>query len=266
MTNLMGMSAYETRFWLLITGDHARFVRNALLSSEEEWIEQSEHFITLFDILLSQAHDTASAGREDRFFEACYDAALQIRTFFLQILRRQISSTICINLAPTFTSQFARQTEEFLREMEAHKDGDITVLHPLHYHLMWLWTCSVHADAVNVMVDPSERDTLRQFHRYMRSFTNLYLQALEFSDFIKTGLQDFPALSRFNQRVEAAAEEFASDLLKLETASKENKILGSFYPLILNHMYREACFFITKLAESNDIEPPSCELALDRRE
>jgi hypothetical protein len=88
----------EHRFWLQVLGDHSRFILNALSPEEKEKIETAKGFIVLFDDLLNEARKNLSSQSIIELTEKSLEAAQNIRSFKLQIIKELITGNIKIEL------------------------------------------------------------------------------------------------------------------------------------------------------------------------
>lgn len=257
---------YEDPFWLQILGDHMRFVLSALPGRETEHIQQAEHYITLFDTLFAQSREYLPEIAQERFLDTTYNSVQQVRMFALGLLRRQLLGECCINMAPGFLNQMANEAEEYLRILDHSIKGTNSLMHPIHYHLLWLLNCSISADTLNACLDPCERDILRGCHRFMHKFDNLYLKSIELMGFMRTGLPEFSSLHRLNADVIDELAAYAAFLLDLEDKLQNKEILGTLCRLQVNHIYRKACYYACKLSDLCDLGSTGFDLAQKRRD
>lgn len=260
------VNAYEDPFWLQILGDHMRFILSALPARETEHAQQAEHYITLFDTLSAQSREYLPEIAQERFLDTTYNSAQQARMFVLSLLRRQLMGEFCINMTPGFLNQMANESEEYLRILDHAKNGSDSLMHPIHYHLLWLLNCSINADTINSCLDPSEKDILRGCHRFMHRFDALYLRSIELMGFLRTGLPEFSSLNRLNADVVDELAAFAAFLLDLEDKLQNKEILGLLCRLQVNHIYRKACYYACKLSDICDMGSTGFDLAQKRRD
>lgn len=77
--------------------------------------------------------------------------------------------------------------------------------------------------------------------------------------YMRTGLNKFPALSKLNQDADEEMLCFKKFLKELEKLVKEKKVLGTLQPLMLDHIYREECYYLTKLSMVSEVKRPDCD-------
>lgn len=260
------VNLYENPFWLQLMGDHMRFIQNSLFARETEHAQQADHYITLFDTLLAQSKEYLPEIAQQRFLETAYNSMQQARVFILSILRRQLLGEFCINIAPGYINQMANEAEEYLRILNHAIKNTDSLMHPIHYHLLWLLNCSMNADFINASVDPCERELLRGCHRFMHKFDNLYLKSIEMMGFMRAGLPDFPGLRKLNADVLDDLASFAAFMLELEDKLQNKEILGTLCRLHVNHIYRKSCYYACKLSEVCDVGSTGFDLAQKRRD
>lgn len=82
--------------------------------------------------------------------------------------------------------------------------------------------------------------------------------------YLRTNLSTFPALEKMNADVTLEIKLFQHFLLELEELELSAQALGTLSPLMADHMWREECYYLTKLAESTKTEKPNCDPAKPR--
>lgn len=260
-TNYEKRSTFEHSFWLQILGDHARFIHDSLAPQEKKMIETANYFIQVFDQLLSQVK-TANLVELSLTAEK---EALRLRDFKLTIIQQQLIGKITIHLSPSFINHMVNELEEYLMLLDYLKKGEIPpVFHEVHYHLVWLLDAAGHAGAISDNMDRVEKQIKKKSNRYLKQFEAFYLKAVEMSGFLRTNLQAFPALERFNQDVSLEMQLFMNFLHELEELELSKEALGTFAPLMADHMFREECYYLMKLSESTQLEKPNCDPAKPR--
>ncbi|MFF2857769.1 MULTISPECIES: DUF2935 domain-containing protein [unclassified Peribacillus] len=262
MNELLEQTArFEHRFWLQILGDHGRFIHESLAPVEVENIEIASEFIRIFDNLLGKANSeeisqlTAMAEKE----------ALRFREFKLYLLKEHLVGKIKIHLSPSFINHMVNELEEYLRLLKYFNSNQMPpVFHELHHHLLWLLDAAGHASAISSNMDDVEKRLKEKSDQYKKHFNDFYLKAVEMAGYLRTNLSTFPALEKMNQDVTLEIKLFQHFLLEVEELDLSAQALGTFSPLMADHMWREECYYLTKLAESTDTEKPNCDPAKPR--
>lgn len=251
--NYMKSAVFEHQFWLQVLGDHSRFIYDSLYPSEMEDISRAASFIQVFNQLLSQVR-SLNESNALLFANNVEEAVNELRAFKLSIIERHITGEMKIHLTPTFLNHMVNELEEYLRILKYLKQGGIPpIFHELHHHLIWLVDASGHAGAINDRLDGVEKRLKEKSSTFTKHFDQFYLKAVELTGYLRTNIQKFPALTRFNSEVEVEMGLFKTFLNELEEMELTAEVLGSFSASMADHMAREEQYYLMKLAESTEI-------------
>lgn len=255
-----GNLLFEHAFWLQVLGDHGRIIFTTLASSEKEKVQQAKQFIETFDQLLCQSQKCLS-GRALMELTACArEAAKEIRCFKLYIIKQHLCEKIEIGLPPTFLNHMVNEVEEYLRILDCVCAANtIPAYHPVHHHILWLLDAVGHASAIAGDLDETEYELREKSEMFAKTFQDFYTKAVEYKGYLRTGVKEFPALDRFNCQVEKKILLFKKFLATVRHLVCENKALGAFTALVPDHMMREECYYLTKLADVSNISAPNCD-------
>lgn len=257
--NIKDITLFEHRFWLQILGDHSRFILNALSPTEESFIQKANSFIATFDDLLEKSHQSLSDEDIQILNHQAYTAGMKIREFKLDILAKQITDKILISLPPTFVSHMLNELDEYLFIITTIIKGKSLNKGPIHLHLLWLPDGSGHASTVASNLDMTQKELIKRSKEYSKEFDNLYLRSIEYNGYTRTNIFEFPALAKLNYDVSNVMGSFKNFLDALKDAIIEKQVLGSLIPLAADHMFREECYYLTKLSMVSDIKDPNCD-------
>ncbi|HEY8344676.1 MAG TPA: DUF2935 domain-containing protein [Bacillota bacterium] len=258
--NYEEVAFFEHRFWLQILGDHARFIMTSLSPEEKEEIQQAKDFMNLFDHLLTESRRPLTRVELGDLTHRAYEVSQALRVFKREIQRRLLTAEISINLTPTFISHMVNEVEDYLRILGSLSVGEIPPLcHPNYYHLLWLLDAQGHAYMLNSRFDSVEYQLIERARDFTKLFSHLYQKAIEINGYMRTSLTQFPAVSRFNHEAEEAVTAFRSFLTYLTTARMENTVLATFSPLVTDHMDREECYYLIKLAQVSAVSEPDSD-------
>ncbi|MDR3561055.1 MAG: DUF2935 domain-containing protein [Negativicutes bacterium] len=251
---------FEHRFWLQILGDHARFVFHSLSPVEHQPIKEASRFIQHLDQLLCEARESGSSERLREITGTAFETTKELRCFKLELLRRHLVGEISTSLPPTFFNHMLNELEEYLRVLECLLAKEIPVLaHPIHHHLLWVSDAVLHSETLAARVDPAESKLKETSECFVHDFKELYLKAVELKGYLRTAEERFPALTRYHFQVEKEILNFDDFLCKLLNLLNRKMALGTLTPLIPDHMLREECYFLTKLAQVTEIKMPKCD-------
>ncbi|WP_026477170.1 DUF2935 domain-containing protein [Alkaliphilus transvaalensis] len=257
---------FENRFWYQILGDHARMILSALSPKETLMVDRACYFINVFDELLMEA-------RKDLTEEEVYQLTLQgynhvqdIRLFKLDIIKKQLTKEIDIDLPPTFINHMVNEVEDYIVVLGFLLSKQVPVTTAIYEHLVWLLDAGGHAAAIDMSLDDVEKK-LKEISRGFNSrFEDFYIKAVEMCGFMRSSVTDFPAFRRFNGEVEKEIKLFKAFIRELECLQLEKKVLGTLSALMLDHMAREECYYLTKLAMVSEVLKPKCDPTKPRTE
>ncbi|GGD00580.1 hypothetical protein GCM10007216_34170 [Thalassobacillus devorans] len=259
MRTYLEAARFEHAFWLQILGDHARFIRDSLYPSEKEDIEIAKAFIEIFDDMAVKSRDLSKSQAQE-FTRRAGEHVRSFRQYKLSIIRRLLEGEIEIHLPPTFINHMVNELEEYLLVIGYLGKGEVPpVFHELHHHMLWLLDASGHAGAINDSMDATEQHIKKQSDTFRQTFNDLYLKSVEMTGYLRANLESFPALSRFNNETKIEMKLFQTFLKELEEMELSEQVLGTFTALMADHMFREECYYLFKVAESTAAEYPSCD-------
>ncbi|AJY76871.1 DUF2935 domain-containing protein [Paenibacillus beijingensis] len=258
---------YEHRFWLQILGDHSRFILNALSPKETPAIQKAQYFIQAFDHLLELSRGIKSETEAATINEQAYSVTIELRKFKLDILERLLLGQITIGFTPTFINHMVNELEEYLRILTDLLAGKpVPLFDPLHHDLLWLPDAAGHAAAIAMDLDAVEKRLLQKSVKFEAHFQQLYMKSIEMAGYMRTKLRNFPAFKRFHHEIELEMALFISFLRELEEMELTAEVLDRISPLIPDHMMREECYYLTKLALHGMVSDPDCNPAKPRIE
>ncbi|WP_175614491.1 DUF2935 domain-containing protein [Piscibacillus halophilus] len=266
MADLLESASFEHQFWLQVLGDHSRFIRDSLYPSEEKDVRIASQFVEHFDHLLEQSRNLSS-NNVIAFTKQAEEAAEQMREFKFSIIRRQLNGEIGIHLSPTFINHMVNELEEYLLVISYLKEGEAPpIFHELHHHLVWLADAAGHAGAINDELDKVEQRLKEKSEKFAKHFDDFYIKAVELTGYLRANISSFPALNRFNDDVEVEIKLFQTFLHEVEEMELSDTVLSTFSALMADHMYREECYYLMKLAESSNTTVPDCDPTKPRTE
>ncbi|MEH7456028.1 DUF2935 domain-containing protein [Bacillus sp. JJ1127] len=246
---------FEHKFWLRVLGDHGQFILDALSSTETEDIQRARHFIEQFHELLNRVHTANLIA----FAKDAKQAAEEIRQFKLSIIQKQLEGKVVIHFTPTFLNHMVNEVEEYITVLDYLIKGEVPpIFHELHYHLVWLTDAAGHAGAILGELDLVEKRLKEKSKLYEKHFEQFYLRAVEMTGYLRTELKHFPALKKFTKDVSLELNLFSHFLHELEELELAEQILSSLSARMADHMAREECYYLLKLAQSSGLEIPKC--------
>lgn len=257
---------FEHSFWLQVLGDHARFILETLAPVEREDIQKGEYFKEKYDSMLSGLRSIPE-NELLTFTRNVRKLTVHFREYKLSLIRKHLTGQIKTNMTPTFINHMVNELEEYLNIISYLEKGEKPpIFHELHHHLLWLVDAAGHAGTINDRMDSVERDLKYQSAAFTKKFEDFYLKAVELTGYLRTNLHKFPALEKMNKDVKLEMKLFRMFLEELEELDLTEQVLGTFSALMADHMAREECYYLMKLAESTQTEPPECNPAKKRVE
>jgi Protein of unknown function (DUF2935). len=251
---------YEHRFWLQILGDHARFIFHTLSPVETKDIKQASYYITAYDQLLEYARQSSSEADCQFISKQACELTTEFRTFKLAILERQLLGKVMIMLTPTFLNHMVNELEEYLRILHELVAGKpVPAFDALHHDFLWLPDAAGHAAAIGSDLDFTEKRLIVKTQQFEMQFQQLYLKSVEMAGYMRTELKDFPAFRRLHKEVDMEMKLFVAFLKELEELEISDEVLDRISPLMPDHMMREECYYLTKLAQLGLVPNPSCQ-------
>ncbi|MGR5986220.1 DUF2935 domain-containing protein [Bacillus cytotoxicus] len=246
---------FEHKFWLRVLGDHAQFLLDALAPKEKGDIDKARHFVSKFEKYLSRIHTVNLVA----FAKEAKQATEEMRTFKLSIVQKQLEGKVTIHFTPTFINHMVNEVEEYITVLEYLIKGEVPpIFHELHYHLVWLTDAAGHAGSIAGELDLVEKRLKEKSEEYAKHFEQFYLKAVEMTGYLRTELHHFPALKKFTKDVSLELNLFSHFLHELEELELSEQILSSLSARMADHMAREECYYLLKLAQSSGLEMPKC--------
>jgi Protein of unknown function (DUF2935). len=258
---------FEHRFWLPIMGDHSRFIFFSLPPTETEYIITAQEFIILFDQLSNQASKQLTITEMEELSRKAYEATYRLREFKLELLSMSLTSELKSHLPPSFFNDMLNELEEYMFILNSLINGQIPLLHPLHYHMLWLTDAVGHAASIQSGLDFIEKDLIHVANQFEDQFKDLAAKSLMMNGYLRTNMDSFPSMDRLNDQSVHIMNDFMEFLGTLRDQRQDGRILGTLMPLMADHMYREECYYLHKLSQTTtNVRKSDCNPASPRLE
>jgi len=258
---------FEHRFWLQIMGDHARFIQTALSPVEVHDVALASGFIERFDRLLTEARAAGAEARLAALNREAAAATQELKEFKLSLLERLLLGKVELLFTPTFLNHMVNELEEYEKILAALLKGQpVPLFHPLHYDLVWLQDAVGHSASIAGDLDLTEKPWIKKSQAFQEGFEALFLKAVEMAGYMRTELREFPAFRKFHRDIDLEMKVFMRFLQELEDMQISAELLDRISPLIPDHMFREECYYLTKLAQTGLVQQPGCDPARPRVE
>lgn len=251
---------FENRFWLQILGDHGRFTLDLLAPSEAAAICTARQMIGAFDALLTEARRDITAAQAMTLSCQARAWSCAMRDFQLGLIARQLTAPTGINMTPSMFSHMINETEEYLRILSCLAAGRLPpAMNPIHYNILWLDDEASHAAAISSGLDEVEHTYIDAAMDYVHKFHCLFIKAHGMVGLMRTGLTQFAALSQLDVEAYDQTMAFTKFMLDVQAKRTDSRLLGIVPPLMPDHMAREQCYYMHKLAISACLTPPACD-------
>ena len=265
--SIADITSFENRFWLQIMGDHSRFIFFSLPPTEATYILTAQEFILLFDQLLEQSQEKLSPDSSNALNLRAYEAVYRFREFKIELLSMALRTDLQSHLSPSIYNDMLNELEEYLFILNSLQNSQLPLMHPLHYHMLWLNDAIGHASIISSSLDLTETDLLDQTSNFKMQFLDLYYKSLSFNGYQRTQFINFPALNKLNEQANHVVTIFYDFLESLRDQRMDGKVLGTLTPLMADHMVREECYYQWKMSLStNNIRKPDCDPGRPRLE
>lgn len=263
MGDFVAASRFEHLFWLQIMRDHATFLGDALPCDATDLRQQADCFVREFEGLLRTARDLGNAAPEWETFACDVQSAVEgLGTFKLNLLAMMLRREITVTLTPTFVNHMVNELEDYLMILHFLSKGQVPVVkNPVPLHLLWLKDGQGHARYIACNLDYSDHDLIDEAKHFSERFLIQHSEANEYRGFLRTCLDRFPSLQRFNCRAGDSMQDFHDYLESLRQLLNEARAKGPLQVAVVDHMMREACYYLHKLhqADPGSIGMPKCD-------
>ncbi|HHU56029.1 MAG TPA: DUF2935 domain-containing protein [Acholeplasmataceae bacterium] len=233
-------------FWTGLMRDHSIFIYNSLSVSEVETIQKADAFKELFTKLKLEANQS----KNNKELVAKANTLIgKFITYKKSILQKLLNCKIGLAMTPTFINHMINEAYEFYYDLQKENREENKALDTLRLHKIWLPDSAGHAKFIASQLDGIESRYDYAALEFMQSFDQLFNKAFEmYIMFERTSIQN-GSLNKFNNDVKMVLQDFIGFLNDVETNRKECALLatGTFEPLILDHMIREANYYLNNI-------------------
>lgn len=140
------------------------------------------------------------------------------------------------------------EVEEAIRVFSYLEKGqNIPAVHPLHHDLLWLIDAAGHAGAIDADLDRVEKQLKEKGQQFVKEWEDFYLKAVELAGYLRANVDKFPALDKFHDDIGLEMTIFKGFLKELEEMRIKKEALGTFTPLMADHMLREETYYLKKI-------------------
>lgn len=254
------VALFEHRFWLEIMGDHGRFIYSNLYPKEVKAQNNALFFINSYDALLNEARKELTIEELSILTKNASELTKQLKSFKLELLKRKLLGEIILNLNDTLLNHMLNELQEYEKVLVYLLKNQVPrIQNPISYHLMWTLDSMGHASIIIGKLDNVESALIAESIKFKQQYNDLYIKSVEFAGYMRTGLRNFPALNKLNRDAIFETKVFMDFLNDLRAFALKKELLGTLTPLILDHYYREECYYLVNLAFATGTTLPDCD-------
>lgn len=252
---------FELVFWLQIMGDHARFIKASLLPGDNNLVMITENFLELFDKMLDKVRQGAGLELSRDLLGEITTAVISFRELKRELLSDRLRNLPITSLTPTFYNHMLNELEQFLAVLSIGAAEGGVKENILGEHLLWSLDASGHAAALAGDLDKVEYCLRAEAEHFLTRFDGLYIKAVELAGYFRSNPPAVqPVLEAFNLEIVKVMQDFMGYLEELKEKILKDRVLSSLSPLIPDHMYREGCYYLHKVARCQPgMAKPECD-------
>jgi hypothetical protein len=232
-------------FWSGIMRDHAEFFLISLSHRETEFIRAAQFYKDAF----TSIRDSASASPIEALIINVTPLLLNFINFKRLAVRKLLQCDIELGHPPSFINHMINEAMEFYRDLCTMNTG--VSMSPaaqnIQLHKIWLPDASGHAASIAAELDPTETMLIKEAEEFKKVFSNLFVKATELGLMLERACLDNSSLEWLNKEVEKKINEFICFLDKVRELREHCKALGTFKPLIPDHMIREETYYLNEI-------------------
>ena len=255
----------DNQFWLQVMGDHAIMIYQNLSPLESQIIKQTEEFIRTYNELMTQARTELTDDQVRQLIQRALETTRRFLQYKSNILSKQLTEMIRLSLSTGIINHMINEANEYLYILSQYAADIVPKFSSVHYHVLWLRDALEHSNIIESFTGFPYREVSVQAHNFTNTFEILYSKAFEFNEYMRTGLKYFPAIDQLNTDAYNNYSLFAEFLVDLILKIDKKRIVIPLNMLFIDHMYREACYYLTQLADVSESRRPTCDPAAPRR-
>jgi hypothetical protein len=244
-------AVFEHTFWLSVLRDHTEFIYMSLGPDEQREIATAKAMHQEAIALFEKTGQLKNASVEDvrTFTLTAIEYTKRVLQFKQYLLDRTLACRITLHLSPTLIDHMVREGQEYLNILHMLLQGrELTGAQlAIHEANLWLPDASGHAAAIRSGVDPQEDDIFEAAHNWKVQFDDLTIHLAEIQTKLRSEIRWVPSLKRLMEMTTEQITLFRGFLCHLEETLAECRALSTLKPLMMDHMAREAAYFLEKL-------------------
>jgi len=250
--DFIGESIENNLFWLRIMMEHALFIRVAFACINLDLINEAQNYEQAYAQQLNQARAVANAPTEPSV-RALNQNSIELTQSFACFKTMVIDRIITCGPAkiggynfPLLIDHTRREAVAFISRLEALQTGRVEplALTIVRDQTFWHRIMADHAKFIVHLLDPSERDFVKQANSFSESFDQKRLQALDLKSMLEPNFMIYPVLRRFTRDSLQAATQIRDFKAAATRLIADCELLSVIPELLADHVRREADMFI----------------------
>lgn len=250
---------FEDRFWLRIMIEHLFIIMGALSYREKDEFAEAESILGTYNDLMVRIWEPQTDDQIQKLHEEAYKATERLRKFKLHLLSRQLTGSLAMNITSGLTSRLINEAEWYMDILATYLQKKKFIFNPVNLHILWLIDAAGHAEIIANGLNYSDTELVHKTLSYQKEFKDLYVRAYELKGFQRIGSDQFQSFDQFNEDVNQRLTAFTEFFVELNAKIIVDKIPNTVSPMMLDHMYREECYYLTELSKVSKIRPPVCD-------
>lgn len=241
--------ARELTFWLRVLRDHMMMISQKLAPTETQLLQISNSLLEEGDELRRAALSTTigqgSNATLGSLLQQSLDYGKRVKILKQTILNRQLNANIKIGLAPTVISHMINELEQFLFTAQTIADtGQLPPKFIGNHHDLWLSDITGHLDVIATDLDGVEKLLRKRVKKHEKAFDKLYMKLSEFTNYIKHGVVEFPAMVTLTRMSVDETIIYLALVLEIYRMSRDKLIVSKLDPEFLIHMIFEQIYYL----------------------
>ncbi len=236
----------EARFWARIMEEHALFIKLGLPADQPEFAREAQAFIDRFAELRVMLGRVSKL--EGELLEDLINAVRAIIEFKAKLLRLLIQCKVAPGSNyPLLLDHIRREAMHFL-DLLCTPVPEIPLFALLQEEVFWLRQMKEHIEFVIHLLDPSERELIKQAVEFQENFSLLLETSRDLESMAETMPRTFNRVVSFTQDVIRNTTELRNFKAAAFELAKLCEILSIIStPLLLDHIRREADKFLSEM-------------------
>lgn len=252
---------FDLIFWLQIMGDHARFIKDSLMPGDNNLVMITVNFMQLFDKMLDKVRQGSELEPGGDLVDEITSQVISFREFKRELLSGRLRNLPVISLTPTFLNHMLNEVEQFLAVLSIGPSKGAPKENIMGEHLLWSLDASGHAAALAGDLDKVEYRLREEARLFITRFDELYIKAVELTGYYRSKPSAVQGvLEAYNIEIVKLIQDFMGYLEELKEKILKDRVVSRLSPLVPDHMYREECYYLHKVARSQvGLSKPECD-------